>query len=288
MVMADLARALSRDVEMDWMAVSSYGSGTKSSGVVRILKDLDGDIMGRNVLVVEDIIDSGLTLSWLLANLASRGPASVEVVHPAPQAGRDPGADRRALRRLRHPERVRRRVRPGLRRSASATSGWSDAGAARLHDLAAGRRRAGNSWPPPARCDSRLRQASVRVVGVPSAPQCRRRSAASDRCCPRPLRRGVPVHRAAAGRSRWVVEQEGRGARRPSSSMDFRRFFRGPIFWIVLAVFGVLLVGQVLTAGGGFEEADTSRCINEIEDGNAQSVKHDRPRPAARGHARER
>lgn len=80
MVMADLARALGRDVEMDWMAVSSYGSGTKSSGVVRILKDLDGDVTGRNVLVVEDIIDSGLTLSWLLANLRSRGPASVEVV----------------------------------------------------------------------------------------------------------------------------------------------------------------------------------------------------------------
>jgi hypoxanthine phosphoribosyltransferase len=79
MVMADLARALHRHVEMDWMAVSSYGSGTKSSGVVRILKDLDKDITDRHVLVVEDIIDSGLTLSWLLANLSSRGPASVEV-----------------------------------------------------------------------------------------------------------------------------------------------------------------------------------------------------------------
>ena len=79
MVMADLARALHGRVEMDWMAVSSYGSGTKSSGVVRILKDLDRDITGRNVLVVEDIIDSGLTLSWLMSNLSSRGPASVEV-----------------------------------------------------------------------------------------------------------------------------------------------------------------------------------------------------------------
>jgi len=79
MVMADLTRALHSPVTMDWMAVSSYGSGTKSSGVVRILKDLDGDITGRNVLVVEDIIDSGLTLSWLLRNLLSRGPASVEV-----------------------------------------------------------------------------------------------------------------------------------------------------------------------------------------------------------------
>jgi hypoxanthine phosphoribosyltransferase len=78
MVMADLARALGRHVEMDWMAVSSYGSGTKSSGVVRILKDLDTDINGRHVLIVEDIIDTGLTLSWLVSNLRSRGPASVE------------------------------------------------------------------------------------------------------------------------------------------------------------------------------------------------------------------
>jgi hypoxanthine phosphoribosyltransferase len=79
MVMADLVRRLSTPVAMDWMAVSSYGSGTKSSGVVRILKDLDADLTGRHVLIVEDIIDSGLTLSWLLANLRSRGPASVEV-----------------------------------------------------------------------------------------------------------------------------------------------------------------------------------------------------------------
>ncbi len=79
MVMADLARAMHMPVEMDWMAVSSYGSGTKSSGVVRILKDLDRDIAGLDVLVVEDILDSGLTLNWLLRNLGSRGPASVEV-----------------------------------------------------------------------------------------------------------------------------------------------------------------------------------------------------------------
>ena len=79
MVMADLARAFDRHVDMDWMAVSSYGSGTKSSGVVRILKDLDTDISGRHVLIVEDIIDTGLTLSWLVANLRSRGPASVEI-----------------------------------------------------------------------------------------------------------------------------------------------------------------------------------------------------------------
>lgn len=80
MAMADLARALQRHVEMDWMAVSSYGSGTKSSGVVRILKDLDRDITGREVLIVEDIVDSGLTLSWLKANLESRGAKSVEIL----------------------------------------------------------------------------------------------------------------------------------------------------------------------------------------------------------------
>ncbi len=79
MVMADLARAFNRHVEMDWMAISSYGSGTKSSGVVRILKDLDTDISGRHVLIVDEIIDTGLTLSWLTSNLASRTPASVEI-----------------------------------------------------------------------------------------------------------------------------------------------------------------------------------------------------------------
>jgi hypoxanthine phosphoribosyltransferase len=80
MMMADLARSMSGHVEMDWMAVSSYGSGTKSSGVVRILKDLDTSITGRHVLVVEDIVDTGLTLSWLAANLRSRRPESLEIV----------------------------------------------------------------------------------------------------------------------------------------------------------------------------------------------------------------
>lgn len=79
MVMADLLRAMDSQITMDWMAVSSYGSGTQSSGVVRILKDLDTDLMGRDVLIVEDIIDSGLTLSWMVANFESRGPNSVEI-----------------------------------------------------------------------------------------------------------------------------------------------------------------------------------------------------------------
>jgi hypoxanthine phosphoribosyltransferase len=80
MVMADLARAVSIPVEFDFMAVSSYGSGTKSSGVVRIIKDLDIDLAGRDVLIVEDILDSGLTLSWLIKNLKSRHPHSIEVM----------------------------------------------------------------------------------------------------------------------------------------------------------------------------------------------------------------
>jgi hypoxanthine phosphoribosyltransferase len=80
MFMADLSRAMQIPAQMDWMAVSSYGSGTVSSGVVRILKDLDADVLGRHVVIVEDIIDSGLTLSWLVGNLEARGAASVEVV----------------------------------------------------------------------------------------------------------------------------------------------------------------------------------------------------------------
>ena len=79
MVMADLARAVHLPVTLDFMAISSYGSGSSSSGVVRILKDLEHAIEGQHVLVVEDIVDSGLTLSWLVANLRSRAPASVEV-----------------------------------------------------------------------------------------------------------------------------------------------------------------------------------------------------------------
>ena len=78
--MADLVRRVTVPCEMNFMAVSSYGSGTDSSGVVRILKDLDRDIANRHVVVVEDIVDSGLTLSWLMKYLASRSAASVEVV----------------------------------------------------------------------------------------------------------------------------------------------------------------------------------------------------------------
>ena len=99
------------------MAVSSYGQRATSSGVVRILKDLDRDIAGRHVLVVEDIVDSGLTLSWLLKYLESRSAASVEVVALL----RKPDAVKVEVTgpvcRVRHPQRVRRRVRAGLRRA---------------------------------------------------------------------------------------------------------------------------------------------------------------------------
>jgi hypoxanthine phosphoribosyltransferase len=80
MVMADLSRGLKNHCRMDWMAISSYGSGTQSSGVVRILKDLNTDIGGMHVLVVEDIIDTGLTLSYLVSNLWSRNPASLNIM----------------------------------------------------------------------------------------------------------------------------------------------------------------------------------------------------------------
>lgn len=79
MVMSDLARAMRIHLTMDWMAVSSYGAGTKSSGVVRILKDLTTDIHGKDVIIVEDIIDTGLTLNYLVDNLMSREPASVAI-----------------------------------------------------------------------------------------------------------------------------------------------------------------------------------------------------------------
>jgi hypoxanthine phosphoribosyltransferase len=77
--MSDLARAVALPVEFDFMAVSSYGSATKTSGVVRIVKDLDIDLSGRHVILVEDIVDSGLTLSYVRKNLLARGPASLEV-----------------------------------------------------------------------------------------------------------------------------------------------------------------------------------------------------------------
>ena len=90
--MSDLSRAIDLPVEFDFMAVSSYGSATRTSGVVRIIKDLDLDLTGRHVLIVEDIVDSGLTLAYLRKNLAARDPASLEVCALA-REGRSPAVE---------------------------------------------------------------------------------------------------------------------------------------------------------------------------------------------------
>ena len=132
MVMADLARAFNRHLEMDWMAVSSYGSGTKSSGVVRILKDLDTDITGRHVLIVDEIIDTGLTLTLAHRNLASAQRRLGRDLHAAAQARRAADGRRGEVHRLGHPEQVRRRLRLGLQREVPQPPGHRHARPARL------------------------------------------------------------------------------------------------------------------------------------------------------------
>ena len=115
--MADLMRHLTVPCEVDFMAISSYGDATDSSGIVRILKDLDINIEGRDVLVVEDIIDSGLTLSYLIRNLESREPASLEVCALLTKPSRREIDVPVRYVGLRDPEQVRRRLRPRLRRA---------------------------------------------------------------------------------------------------------------------------------------------------------------------------
>ena len=114
--MADLMRHITVPCEVDFMAISSYGASTDSSGVVRILKDLDESIEGRNVLVVEDIIDSGLTLSYLKRTLSARRPASLEICAPD-QAGAPRGRRSGPVHGFRDPQPVRGRLRAGLRRA---------------------------------------------------------------------------------------------------------------------------------------------------------------------------
>ncbi len=126
-VMADLARHIGLPLEFDFMAVSSYGAATKTSGVVRILKDLDHDLEGLDVLLVEDIVDSGLTLKYLLKNLAARKPASLEVAALLRKTGLQKVPLDLQLRGLRHPAGVRGRLRPRLRRAVPEPSLRGDA-----------------------------------------------------------------------------------------------------------------------------------------------------------------
>ena len=125
MFMSDLARAIDLPVEVDFMAVSSYGSATRTSGVVRIVKDLDVDLAGRHVLVVEDIVDSGLTLNYLQRYLLARQPASLEVCALLVKEGQQRTAARPPLRRLSHPAGVRRGIRARRRRALPEPPGRS-------------------------------------------------------------------------------------------------------------------------------------------------------------------
>ena len=117
MFMADLARAIDLPVEFDFMAVSSYGSATRTSGVVRIMKDLDLDLTDRHVLIVEDIVDSGLTLAYLRKNLRARGPASLEVCALLVKEGLQKIDPDLKYVGLPDPARLRDRLRPRRRRA---------------------------------------------------------------------------------------------------------------------------------------------------------------------------
>ena len=121
MFMSDLSRAIDLPVEFDFMAVSSYGSATRSSGVVRIIKDLDLDLTDRHVLIVEDIVDSGLTLAYLRKNLAARSPASLEVCALLVKEGLQRVDLDLKYVGLPDPAGVRRRLRARRRPSATAT-----------------------------------------------------------------------------------------------------------------------------------------------------------------------
>jgi hypoxanthine phosphoribosyltransferase len=121
--LADLIREITIPCSIDFMVISSYGTGTQSSGVVRILKDLDGPIDDLDVIVVEDIVDSGLTLSYLLRNLKTRKPATLEVCALLAKPARLEKRRRLPLRRLRDPRHVRRRLRPRRRRAVPRTAG---------------------------------------------------------------------------------------------------------------------------------------------------------------------
>ena len=129
--LCDLMRFIDIPVEVDFMAVASYGSATDSSGVVRILKDLDAAIEGRDVLIVEDIVDSGLTLQYLMRNLGSRNPRTLEVCALLTKPERRKVELPTRYVGLRDPRPLRRRLRPGLRRAPPQPAVRGRVGAAR-------------------------------------------------------------------------------------------------------------------------------------------------------------
>ena len=114
MFFSDMIRATPIQCQIDFMAVSSYGGGTSTSGKVRMLKDVSVDLRGRHVVILEDILDSGVTLSHVCAHLREMGPASLKILHPARQALAPPDGRQGGLCRLHDPERICRRLRPRL------------------------------------------------------------------------------------------------------------------------------------------------------------------------------
>ena len=260
MFMADFARALgrqSRPVELEFMAVSSYGQRATSSGVVRILKDLDRDIASRHVIVVEDIVDSGLTLSWLLKYLESRSAASVEVV---------------AL--LRKPDAVKVECRSGTSASTSPTSSWSATGwtspsaTARCPTSACfdprstpGRDRLapGRSGPCITAGLLRVRWDRARQMadatgsagthGVPSNDRVPRR---------RPGRAGRSRRRRAPWRGCSGLDREGWAQSARNSMERTRGIFRRPVVWIILVIIGAIALSSFFTGGQEYTKVDTS------------------------------
>ena len=183
--MADLSRAITLPVEFDFMAVSSYGSATKTSGVVRIVKDLDLDLSDRHVIIVEDIIDSGLTLQYLRRNLEARNPASVAVCALLVREGLQKQDLDLRLRRVPHPARLRHRLRARRGRALPQP-------ALRLHVPG---QLTGETWTPPpptasTRPASRRRSArsSSPSARTPTATACSTRRPGSPGCTPRSSR----------------------------------------------------------------------------------------------------
>ena len=176
MFMADLARAIDLPVEFDFMAVSSYGSATRTSGVVRIMKDLDLDLTDRHVLIVEDIVDSGLTLAYLRKNLRARNPASLEVCALLVKEGLQKADPDLKYVGFTDPRPVRHRLRPRRRRA--------------LPQPAVRRRVRGEARRPVTDESTASTSRASRQRGARDPVGDRRGSRPRRACCAHPARRG--------------------------------------------------------------------------------------------------